>query len=185
MATATQALVDGGYRQITEGLSEWSTSSTRLFEDEYNIVGVSVFETTEDLLKSWSDRQGSLVEVISQHVGESDDKSWDGYLVLLTPHYSPSDDPSIEEVRYNTTRVRKLVAVGENLSTPADVESVLRPLLPLRVETIATSTESALELLPQLLATQGVAPEITRSLVDAFRDQRPLLEALHRRAGGS
>jgi hypothetical protein len=85
MAAASKMLSDGSYRQVTKGAEGWDTPTSRLFEDEYNVVGIAVFETCAELLQSWPDVQGSLVDVISQHIGREESKAWDGYLVLLSP----------------------------------------------------------------------------------------------------
>ncbi len=183
IAAASQALMDGGYQQISGRFKDWDTPTSRLFEDVYNVVGLVIFETCGELLRVWPDLQGSLVDVISGQVGHEEGKSWDGYLVLLTPGVAPSEDAGIEAVRYNTTRLRKLVATGDDLRSPTDVERVLRPLLPLRQERVSLSQESALDLLPKLLADQGILKETTQLLVDAFREQSPLLERLHQQRG--
>ena len=113
IAIASQVLAGGGYQQIRGRFSEWDTSTSRLFEDEYNVVGLVVFDTCGELLRAWPDLQGSLVEVISRHVGQGESKSWDGYLVLLSPGFGASEDVAIEAIRYNTTRLRKLIGTGE------------------------------------------------------------------------
>lgn len=179
IAAASQALLAGGYHQVHQNSSTWDTPTSRLFEDEYNVVGVVVFNTCAELLQSWTDQQGSLVDVISRDIGREESKSWDGYLVLLTPGLAPSEETEIEAVRYNTTRLRKIVATGDDLRAPTDVERVLRPLLPLNQEQVTLGQESTLDLLPKLLAGQGIAERTTRILVDAFREQSPLLERLH------
>ena len=183
IAVASQVLSEGGYQQIREGFSEWDTPTSRLFEDEYNVVGVVVFDTCAELLRTWPDRQGSIVDVISQHVGRAELKSWDGYLVLMTPSLAPSESTEIEGVRYNTTRLRKIVATGDDLRSSTDVERVLRTLLPLGQEQARLTQGSALDLLPNLLADQGIPKETTRLLVEAFREQSPLLERLHEQGG--
>jgi hypothetical protein len=184
IAAATQVLLEGGYRQINGRFPDWSTPTSRLFEDEYSIVGIAIFDTCKELLQTWPDVQAVLVDVISRHVGSQESKSWDGYLVLLTPGVAPSESEALETVRYDTTRLRKLVATGDDLKLPTDVERVLRPLLPLRSERANLGQESPLDLLPRLLAAQHNIPEgVTRVLVDAFRQQSPLLEQLHRQRG--
>jgi len=183
VAAATEALAAGGYKQIDGKFSEWHSPTSRLFEDAYNVVGIVVFDTCSELLRSWADLQASLVNVISDNIGHAEWKAWDGYLVLLTPGLAPSAEANIEAVRYDTTRLRKIVATGEDLRNPTDVERVLRPLLPLGLEQANLSQESALELLPKLLADQGVPTETSQLLVDAFRKQAPLLERLHQQGG--
>jgi hypothetical protein len=183
IAAASQVLLEGGYRQITGQFPEWGTPSSRLFEDEYSVVGIAVFETCKELLQTWPDVQAVLVEVISRHVGSQESKSWDGYLVLLTPALAPSESAALEAVRYDTTRLRKLVATGDELKLSIDVERILRPLLPLHPERAVLGQQSALDLLPRLLAAQQIPEEVTRVLVEAFQQQSPLLERLHQQRG--
>lgn len=183
IAAASQTLVDGGYQQIAKRFQEWDTPTSRLFEDEYGIVGVVVFDTCAELLRSWPDLQAALVDVISRHVGKEEAKSWDGYLVLLSPGIAPSEGNTIDEVRYNTTRLRKLVATADDLKSSTDVERVLRPLLPLPHDRANVGHESALDLLPRLLADQKIPEDVTRALIEAFREQSPLLERLHQHRG--
>jgi hypothetical protein len=184
IAAAVSVLEAGGYRSVQNGFPDWTTTSTRLFEDKYNVVGIAVFVTFAELCRSWTDLQGSLVDVISQHVGRSEQKAWDGYLVLLTPGVAPSGGLSLEEIRHDTTRLRKLVATGEDLSGAGDVERLLRSLLPLRAEQGEIREPSALDLLPDLLAPHEIDPEVTRTLVKAFLEQKPLMDAIHRHRGG-
>jgi hypothetical protein len=126
--------------------------------------------------------QGALVDVISRHVGAQESKSWDGYLVLMSPGIAPSESAAIEQVRYDTTRLRKLVATGTDLKAAGDVERVLRPLLPLRQEQVEVGRGSVLDLLPKLLKDRSIPEEVMQILVDAFRDQSSLLERLHQRS---
>lgn len=183
IAASSSVLEAGGYQPIRTGFPEWNTTTTRLFEDKYNVVGIAVFTTTTELLSSWADLQGVLVDVISRHVGQTESKAWDGYLVLLTTGIAPSGDAEIEGLRYDTTRLRKLVATGEDLSTAGDVERLLRPLLPLRAAQGSISQGTALDLLPGLLLAQGINEKTTEVLVNAFIEQEPLMEALHRTRG--
>ena len=183
IAAASQVLLEGGYRQINGRFPDWGTPTSRLFEDQYSVVGIAVFETCRELLQAWPDVQAVLVDVISRHIGNQESKSWDGYLVLLTPGLAPSESEGIEAVRYNTTRLRKLVATGDDLKLPTDVERALRPLLPLRSERTNLGQESALDLLPRLLANHNISEDVTRVLVDAFQQQSPLVEQLHLQRG--
>lgn len=179
IAAATRTLQDGGYRQISEGVPGWNSQATRLFEDAYSIVGLVVFETCGELLRTWTDLQGSLVDVISQRVGREESKAWDGYLVLLSPGMAPSEESELESIRYNTDRLRKLVATGDDLQSVTDVERALRPLLPLTIQGASLGQETALDLLPKLLSSQDIPEETTRALVKAFREQSSLLETLN------
>src|ERR1043166_8123333 len=132
IAASSRVLETGGYKSIRQDYPDWDTTSARLFEDEYNVVGIAVFTTCAELLRSWADLQGSLVDVISRRVGRTESKAWDGYLVLLTPGIAPSGDPDVEEIRRDPTGLRKLVATGDDLTSASDVERLLLLLLPLR-----------------------------------------------------
>jgi hypothetical protein len=183
IAASSNVLEAGGYQRIQSGVPEWDTPSTRLFEDKYSIVGIAVFATTAELLNSWADLQGALVDLISRHVGQAESKAWDGYLVLMTTGIAPSSDAAIEELRYDMTRLRKLVATGEDLSTASDVEGLLRQLLPLRTAPGSLTQGTALDLLPGLLEEQGIDAKTTAVLVQAFSEQQPLMDSLHRTRG--
>jgi hypothetical protein len=180
MAVASEVLVSGRYFRVTEH-EQWNTASARLFEDVYSIVGVAVFESCDDLLDKWPELQGSIVDTLSKHVSRADPKAWDGYLVLLTPSVAPSRAEALEQLRYNTNRVRKLVATGDELKSVADVHLVLSSLLPLIIADEDLEMRTALDLLPNLLAEQGIDAGVTQLLIEAFTNQEPLIERLHER----
>lgn len=179
VATASDILAQGDYRRIVGRSPEWDTPTARLFEDPYNVVGLVVFETCDELVQTWADLQGRLVDLITHSVGQAEAKSWDGYLVLLTPALSPSGESLIDKIRYNTTRLRKIVATGEELRGTGDVERILRPLLPLDSDIGQLDRGTVLDLLPKLLAP-GIPESTTKALVGAFLEQAPLLESLHK-----
>jgi hypothetical protein len=179
LAEASRLLEEGGYR-AAQGYPDWVSGSSRLYEDEYNIVGLVVFSTCAELLKAWPDLQASLVEVMSRTIGQGEAKSWDGYLVLVTPGIAPTEAVELESVRQNTNRLRKLVATGEILSTTFDIARVLKPLLPLKDFQSAATGASALDGLPALLAKKGIPEDTTYALVRAFESQQPLVEAMHK-----
>lgn len=182
MAACVNVLESGGYRSIREGFPDWTSSDARLFEDEYNVVGVAVFGTCAELRRSWPNLQASLIDLISAKVGLSD-KSWDGYLVLLSPGTAPTEELEIEEIRRDTTRLRKLVATGEDIRVANDVARVLRPLLPLATISGWLEGTSALDQLPDLLAENGIERGTTALLVRAFLSQHSMIEALHEQVG--
>ncbi len=143
-----------------------------------------VYEGWASLRDGWGDDQARLVELISAYMTRSDPKSWEGYLVLLCPASPPAEDIGrLEEIRYDVTRVRKLIAVGEELGELTDVERAILPLLPVLGPTQLEPESSALDLLPELLEEQGIDRTDTGALIEAFCEQRPLLEAIHRREG--
>jgi len=179
MAVASETLTAGGYRRIEGRFADWDTSQARLFEDKYNVVGVAIFDTCTELLQSWPDLQGSLVEIISQNVAQTESKSWDGYLVLLTPAVAPSESAHLEHIRYDTNRIRKLVASGAELKLPGAAARVLRPLLPLIEGASVPAPASVLDLLPDLLARSDVPRNATEAVLKAFKTQAPIMDQLH------
>ena len=77
------------------------------------------------------------MELVSKYTSSYDAKSWEGYLVLLTPSSVPKRGLlKLTEIRYDISRVRKLVATGDDIKTLDSVRQFLLPLLPLQVETI-------------------------------------------------
>lgn len=180
LAKATSLLTDAGYVAVTAKHADWSTQTSRVFEDKYNIVGLVVFPTCHELLASWLKLQESLVHFISRHVMATEGKAWDGYLVLLTPATVPSERIAVESIRYDTARLRKLVATGEELSSDSDVERVLRPLLPMPPSTGVTTSDSILSLLPSLLSEHQIPTQVTEELVAAFTARTSLMEGVHR-----
>ena len=181
LAAASEIFHAGGYLSVDQRrVEKWPITNARIFEDPCSIVAVVVYETWRHLSSGWTQAQGMLVELISEHVSSAEAKAWDGYLVLLTP-----DIPSIHEqieatrIRQDTSRVRKLVAAGGELRGLADVERALLPFVPLRADPQFAVQESVLDMLPELLARKGLPEDAVRALIDAFSEQRPLIEALH------
>ena len=177
-AGVRKVLVDNGF---TEGdpPDEWRKKdrSAFVFEDEYSIVGVVLYATCGELISEWSEDQGALSSKITEYIGRGEAKSSDGYLVLLTSGL-PEDEQreAITRIRYDTFRLRKLVATGKDLSNISDVENALRPILPLQIGSAEASHSFGLDDLTRLL---DLPEEATKRLVDAYRDQDSLLEALH------
>ncbi len=180
LGAAAKALQEVGYHRAEKfDAKPWPTPGVQLFEDPLSIAAVCVFETWHDLADRWLDAQAALADLISEHLSRADPKAWEGYLALLTP--SPLSDDGRREadlIRRDTTFVRKLVGTGDELHRGGDVIDVLRPLLPLDVEAIALDQREALDLLPELLEARGVSRAAVAAVVDAFRRQEPLVEAI-------
>ncbi len=178
LAKATEVLTDGGYRLIPEKPhSAWPSERTRLFEDPYSVVAIVAYETFRDMQQEWIDTQGTFIDFISQHIARGEAKAWDGYLVLLTPGVGSMAEAM--EIKYDTRRVRKLVATADDIKTLADLERVLLPLLPLK-ESAANISVSAFEMLPELLSRKGIDEAVVQVLLSAFSKERPLVEELHK-----
>jgi hypothetical protein len=180
-AAASELLERHNYRRIVDADLGADGYGGRYYEDEYGVVAVVVYETWPDLLKSWPEDQSRLVRLMSEHMHKTDFKAWDGYLVLLSPGQPPPEQRSaVEGIRYDVTRVRKLIAVGEELRSLADVERILLPLLPIEGLKANCDELSALDMLPDLLSPRGIDSAATVAIVAAFREQQSLLERLEK-----
>lgn len=181
IAEASQILEDASYRfaRLSE-TDTWKATEARVYEDAYSIVCIAVYETWTDLSLHWRDDQSSLADLISNHFNRTEAKAWDGYLVLLTPSVMPATErQQAVEIRRNTLHVRKLLAAGEELATADAVRRTLLPLLPLDGEGVQ-SAPNVLDTLPSLLASHGVDEEAARVAVDAFLNQQPITDAVHK-----
>jgi len=181
LAAATDFLARGGYvRLLEEEASEGWSPGSRLFEDSYGVAAVIVYDSWSEVANVWAEDQERLVAMMSRHMRDTDPKSSDGYLVLLTPGVLPSQDDELlaTTIRYNTSRVRKLLATGEDLQTLGQVEHVLRPLLPLDEADATTERESILSVLPDLLTSRGIERPVAEAVLRAYVNQESLMEAL-------
>lgn len=181
IAAASMSLEAGGYSRVSDDtLGGWAAANARLYEDPYSVVSLIVYEAWSELASSWTDAQAELVELMSDYMTSADAKSWEGYLVLLTPGSASGHEvQSLSSIRYDISRVRKLVATGDELKQLSDVERTLLPLLPLDAAPSVNGEGSVLDLLPSLLAGQGIDAGAVESIIDAFAAQQPLVESLH------
>lgn len=180
LVEAQSVLRDGAYRLSTD-LPLASSLGDLYFigEDPFGVVLVVAYETWSSLSDGWREAQAILVKLLTDKLNRGNPKAWEGYLVLLTP--SPSGAERAEdEIRYDTSRVRKLVGTGESIRFIDDLIDVLMPLLPLRsaeVEVLEGSG-SVLERLPAMLAARGVARSVADAVVNAFTTDEPLIESI-------
>jgi hypothetical protein len=179
LAAVSDALVSNNYAEVTTPGNR--IGSARVFEDAFGVVAVNVYETWTQLSQKWHIAQGEFVDLISDHMRRGEPKAWEGYLVLLTPGLVGEDEMlEITEIRNDTSRVRKIVASGDGLTTLEDVQSALLPLLPLPVnESVSAADSNLLALLPDLLESSGIQPRLTRAALDAFASNESILERLH------
>jgi hypothetical protein len=176
-AAANEVLLASGYTAVDVGYEE---SGARVFEDAVGIVAVHVFETWDGLLAQWHVAQGQLVDLMSAHLRRPEPKTWEGYLVLLTPALRGVDaSVAVSQLRSDTHRVRKLVATGEDLTTLDGVRGALLPLIPLGVQAATFAPAGVLELLPELLASSGVDRDLALAVVQAFVANESILGRVH------
>ena len=151
----------------------------RCFEDALSVVGVVGFDMWVALEHRWQEAQDLLVELMSGRLSRADPKSWEGYLLLVTVDAPPSMI-AVDTIRRDTTRVRKLVATGNDLPTIGAVERALLPLLPLETERAESGAGRLLDRLPQLVEGAGVDPDLMERVVLAFDENRTPMEEIWR-----
>lgn len=115
LGAATELLLAGGYTMV-EGPRD-AIGTLRVFEDAYGIVSLHIYETWDQLARTWDIAQGELVELISEHLTRSAPKAWEGYLALFSLSSPPAPERiRVSELRYDTNRVRKLVSTGRRIA---------------------------------------------------------------------
>jgi hypothetical protein len=188
LAETARVLSGAAYRVERDAEKLLSLPSDRalLAEDKYGVVAVVIYDTWRDLARGWREAQAQVVELISERLTRLDRKAWDGYLVLLTPALAAEEEATVHEIRYDTSRIRKIVATGEDIRSLSDIDRTLLPLLPLTQEPVELGEEaSPLDEWPERLAAHGVAPELVVVAVDAFKQRRPIVQELQRSLGAT
>jgi hypothetical protein len=186
LAAATELLTGTGFRAVSSKQSgNWGSANARLFEDPYTLVAVVVYDTWQQLFERWPDAQATLVDIVSERLGKSEPKSWDVYLVLLTPALADTAAArEVNAIRYDTTRVRKLISTGDELQTLEDVRRTLLPLLPVTPVTLG-SPRNVLEQLVDALVERGLSRDDVSSVVEAYSKNQPLIPMLNRGSGAT
>ena len=111
LAGATNILCKNGFFEVESiYLKGIDRESHRLFEDAYSIVAVVAFPNWQDLVSGWIETQSSLVELISAHVSQEEDKRWEGYLAMLTTSLVPTSEQ--QQIESSTSRPRWPVSVS-------------------------------------------------------------------------
>jgi hypothetical protein len=180
LAAAGGLLKQGGYREVSsERLESLKSDKARVYEDQYAIVCLVVFPSWTELRSRWTNVQADFVELLSKYLLRADAKTWDAYLVLLTPATAREQWQEAQEIRQDTTRVRKLVGTGEDLRSLGDVATLVSSLLPIgTAETVTDKSETIWSLVYQSLEKKGVHRNTIQRLVKSYEEQRNIMEAL-------
>jgi hypothetical protein len=175
-----ELLIQGGYSEVSaERIELLKSDRARVYEDVYAIVSVVVFPTWTELATKWAEVQADFVGLLSKYLGRADAKAWDAYLVLLTPANALEQWHEAEEIRRDTTRVRKLVGTGEDLRSLGDVATLVSSLLPIDSPNAVTAkAQTVWSLVYQSLERKSVQQDAVQALVKAYEDQRNTMEAL-------
>ena len=152
LGAAGELLKLAGYKEVSgEQLGSLNFSKARLYEDRYAIVCLVVFATWAELAAAWADIQADFVQLLSKYLVRADAKTWDAYLVLLTPA----------------------------MASDQWRETLLSPLLPIAfARVIGDKTQTVWSLVYQSLEKKGVGRDAIEALVKAYEEQRNAMEAL-------
>ena len=159
-----------------------------MFEDPLTVVGYAVYETTDELARSWLNAQDQMASTISRSDFNLGAKAWDGYLILATGQRStPEQSVQFTSIRTNTKRLRKILILGEDLDLRSGQQSIelaiarcLAPLAPLELGAGAGASDP-LAGLSVRLEVPGLNRADIDAVVDAYRESRPLIQVLHER----
>lgn len=183
LSEAQRHLAHAGYVIKRVGLEAMGISPERclLAEDRYSVVLVAAYSAWHELSENWIELQDSLVDALSVRVTRGNPKAWDAYLVLLcTGDVTPDEKRAAGRIRQDTSRTRKLVAVGDELRTLDDVQRAIAPMLPITIDDATHPATDPLSDLPRLLKDRGIDETAATTVVEAFRSNRPILDDLDR-----
>lgn len=159
---------------------------TGMFEDALTVVGYAIYDTVDELLRSWMDAQDQMARVISHSDFDFGAKAWDGYLILATTQRStPDQSVDVTSVRTNTKRLRKILVLGEDLDLRLGSQSVdlalarcLAALAPLQLGA-GSGASDPLTGLGERLDVPGLDSSDIDAVVSAYRENRPVIQVLH------
>ncbi|HMP71365.1 MAG TPA: hypothetical protein PKA76_18595, partial [Pirellulaceae bacterium] len=176
LSRVTELMASNGYAPANDvSIKCIDDQNQRIFEDEFSVVAAVYYEDWRNLIESWHESQASFVELISEKLTSADRKAWDSYLVLLTTSLVPLNESHvIHDIRYDTRRVRKLLATGDQLKDLDDLEDAFLPLLPIRKQVDGIKNENVLNRLPDVIADARLDKNLVREVVDAFLNQEPI-----------
>jgi len=180
VAEAQTVLRAGGY-EISSDIAASESLGGLCFvgEDAFGVVLIVAYESWSGLRDGWTAAQGLLVKMLTEKLARGNPKAWEGYLVLLTPTQS-GDERFEDEIRYDTSRVRKIVGTGESVKYLDDLTDILMPLLPLSSAEVegTEDSQSVLDRLPAMLIGRDIHPAVASAIVRAFRSDEPLMESI-------
>ena len=150
-------------------------------EDEYGVVAVSIFESTTELIERWTEAQGETVELFGNAISHTDAKWWEGYLILISLGQTIGADEKacLDEIRRDTSRIRKFVFTGSDLTSINSISRLVSPLLPMSPDFGAStpSTESVDEFYKEV-AGQRIEQQALEVVLETYRKGDSILQSL-------
>lgn len=151
----------------------------RVFESSEVLIGLAVFETSNEIVDGWTYAEDSLVRFASQRLDAQDAKAWDLYLVLVTGDRSIGNEEQIERARIDTRRSRKLIVMAGDRPVSAVLGTFVRRqvagLLPIP-EIERSRIDDPMEEVANTFGPSSPVP----ALVRAYTNGEALMSQLHR-----
>lgn len=143
-----------------------------LFEDDSIMGFVVFFETVEELLSQWKEKQGQFISRMAVELRRSSRKSWNCYAIFLTREKVPIGfAPRLSDLEEDLSLTRKLV--GDDVSSVGAIFRVLMPILPLQQKPSINSVEQV-----PLSSRLPTWNENARKLLEGSGSGTDILEAL-------
>ena len=128
-----------------------------LFEDDSILGFVVLFETAEQLLSQWKEKQGQFIARMAVELRRSSRKSWNCYAVFLVNEKAEIEyQARLADLEEDLSLMRKLVS--DHVSSSNDLYRVLMPILPIQNQISST-----------LLEQEGVSARLSSWPEDARR----------------
>jgi hypothetical protein len=145
------------------------------FEDDSILGFVGIFDTAEEMVKSWSNKQATFIQRNAAALRRSNLKAWNCYAILLCAEQVNLEGRQLfAEIEGDLSLTRKIVAEG--ISTQRDLQRALLPILPIQNRALVAASESLdlesrLDLWPKnavlALEGEGTALDVLESLLDS------------------
>ncbi len=147
---AELALRDAGFDTWTSELH-----GVTVFESPSIIGFLYVFDSSEELLEAWKQRQKLALRRHSPRLRSAGEKSWNVYSVFLTCDDAPGLKAKVERIDEDFELTRKIAR--SSIATKSDVELALLPLVRIRAHPLLDDTDIAQRLRSRLEEIPDVA----------------------------
>lgn len=123
-----------------------------IFEDDFIIGMVAVFQSVQSLIDTWQSVQDGFLTTYQGLMQKELDKAWNSYVVFLSTEVVSADNKDkIAAIEENLRGARKIVGTG--IVSSMDLEKAFLPILPIQ-KTVNITREDHLQRLRSRLEVQ-------------------------------
>lgn len=112
---------------------------TTCFESQSIVGFLHVFETAQELLSGWQEKQDQVLARHAIALRSAGTKAWNVYSVFLTAEHAPNLRRSVEKLEEDFSLTRKVARHG--VQTIEDLENALMPLAPIRARPVIKNAD--------------------------------------------